>query len=283
MHMSLTSREQDLDATPTHQRLLSNLGILAKSQTHSDALHTLLKKDNNHDHRAPANPNAMIRRASPDMTLTPAQRKRAQREDSRQEDKQLRRMSEARANGGITDEDDEEIGQDGHPTSSGSSLSKSMHKGSFQRLRVGVQALMKAQSSDHTDGFATRYGMPTAHVTHVAGRTAVVKPTIAALSKSIETTRQRLDQILGVTPMQNLNKKIVATSEKLAKSLPTGPVRGLRMAAPQYSVPQVEAAAGAALSHNVLTGEQAQTIANCLTLGGVGAVPSELMAKLRGE
>jgi hypothetical protein len=78
-------------------------------------------------------------------------------------------------------------------------------------------------------------------------------------------------------------KRIVGAHETLAKSLPTGPVRGLRMAAPQYTTPQVEAAAGAALAHGAIDAQSAQVIANSLALGGVGAVPSALMAKLRGE
>jgi hypothetical protein len=48
-------------------------------------------------------------------------------------------------------------------------------------------------------------------------------------------------------------------------------------------VPQVEAAAGAALAHGAIDAQSAQVIANSLALGGVGAVPSALMAKLRGE
>ena len=67
------------------------------------------------------------------------------------------------------------------------------------------------------------------------------------------------------------------TYQQLAKSL------GLRMAPPQYTVPQVEAAAGAALAHGAIDAQSAQVIANSLALGGVGAVPSALMAKLRGE
>jgi hypothetical protein len=78
-------------------------------------------------------------------------------------------------------------------------------------------------------------------------------------------------------------KRVVGAHETLAKSLPNGPVRGLRMAAPQYSAPQVEAAAGAALAHGAIDAQSAQLIANSLALGGVGAVPSALMAKLRGE
>ncbi|CAB3783428.1 hypothetical protein [Pararobbsia alpina] len=44
-------------------------------------------------------------------------------------------------------------------------------------------------------------------------------------------------------------KRLVGAPETIAKSLPTGPVRGLRMAAPQYSSEHVEGAAQAALAH----------------------------------
>jgi len=81
--------------------------------------------------------------------------------------------------------------------------------------------------------------------------------------------------------MSNILKKCIADLEKSLGS--GGPVRGLRMAAPQYTVPQVEAAAGAALAHGAINAQSAQVIANSLALGGVGAVPSALMAKLRGE
>lgn len=291
MHSLLTGREQELAAAPKHQAPLKNLGIgpLLKSQTHAAALHESLHRGSNHHthSNAPRDPKGFIRRASPDMTLTPAQRQRAQREESRHEAEQLRRMSEARTNGGITD-DEEEIGPDGYPVSSGSSLSKSMHKGSFQRLRTSLNTFMKARSSDHADDFTTRYGMPAAHVAHVAGRTAVVKPTIAALSKSIEATRQRVQTTLGVSPMRNLNQKMQSIArklgnEQLAKSISGGNLGGLRSAMPRYTAPQVEAAAGAALAHGAIDAQSAQVIANSLALGGVGAVPSALMAKLRGE
>jgi hypothetical protein len=78
-------------------------------------------------------------------------------------------------------------------------------------------------------------------------------------------------------------KRVVGAHETLAKSLPAGPVRGLRMAAPQYSAEHVEYAAQAALAHGAIDAQSAQVIANSLALGGVGAVPSALMAKLRGE
>ncbi|PNE56298.1 hypothetical protein A8H39_10835 [Paraburkholderia fungorum] len=207
-------------------------------------------------------------------------------------------MSEARTNGGVNDEDYEEIGADGVPVTRGSKRAT----GSFEKLRKAlnaraidtVETLMKSlqtmYSPRRTDpsvsdafSFEERFGKGFTHTARVVSRPAAAKPTIAALSKSIETVRERLDKILGVTPLQKLNRKIVATSEKLAKSLPAGPVHGLRMAVPQYTVPQVEAAAGAALAHGAIDAQSAQVIANSLALGGVGAVPGALMAKLRGE
>jgi hypothetical protein len=281
MHPSLTSREQDLAALPKHQRLLSNLGILAKSQTHAAALHENLRRgSNDHAHsKAPSDPKGFIRRASPDMTLTPAQRQGAQREESRQEAEQLRRMSEARANGGIEDEDDEEIGPEGYPVSSGSSLSKSVHKGSFQQLRAGLHSyLAKSQPVEYGE----------AQFIADLRRGPVVKaPT--GLAKSIEKARTTTKKSLGVSTMSTVNTKMQSIArtlgnDQLAKSIGTGgPVRGLRMAAPQYSTEHVEFAAQAALAHGAIDAQSAQVIANSLALGGVDAVPRELMAKLRGE
>ena len=112
MHPSLTSREQDLAAMPKHQALLKNLGIgpLLKSQVHADAFRSLLRQDGNDSHAAPSNPMKMFR--SKDSTLTPSQNaahERLRKQEYRDAEK-LRRMSESRANGGIsTDEEAERI------------------------------------------------------------------------------------------------------------------------------------------------------------------------------
>ncbi|MGF6880376.1 hypothetical protein [Paraburkholderia sp. MM5477-R1] len=292
------------ESSPSHLRLMAQLGNdvqeqMGKSQTHASLLHSTLRNaGNTHaSSHAPANPQRVIQRSAVSdidreaerkygERMRALQRQRANRGDSRQDAEQLHRMSKARANGGVVSEEDDEEMVDGAPVSP-CSLSKSMHVGAFSRLRAGLHSFMKAQSSDHTDDFATRYGMPTAHVAHVAEpvhvqRSAVAKPTIAALTKSIEATRQRVEKTLGISPMRRVAKEI-ATTAPLAKSLPTGPVRGLRMAAPQYSAEHVEGAAQMALAHGAIDAQSAQMIANSLALGGVGAVPSALMAKLRGE
>lgn len=281
------------ESSGTHRRLMAQLGLMTKSQSHAQTLAASLKAGGNDSHAVPCDPKGFVRKASPDALLTPTQRAAdAAREKAAEAEYERRRKAmQAGTNGSVvSDEDDEEEDEemvDGVPMS-GSSLSKSMHKGSFQRLRTSLHTFMKAQSSDHTDDFATRYGMPTAHVTQVAGRSAVAKPTIVALTKSIEATRQRVQTTLGVSPMRNLNQKMQSIArrlgnEQLAKSMGGGNLGGLRSAAPQYSVPQVEAAAGAALAHGAIDAQSAQVIANSLALGGIGAVPSALMAKLRGE
>ncbi|CAD6514118.1 hypothetical protein LMG28727_00844 [Paraburkholderia kirstenboschensis] len=308
------------ESSPSHLRLMAQLGYdaqeqMGKSQAHASLLHsTLGNSGNTHAaSHAPANPQRVIQRSAVSdidreaerkygERMTALQRQRAKRGDSRQEAEQLRRMSEARTNGGINDEDDEEIGADGVPVTRG----KKRAKGSFERLKKSLAAkatdsvetlmkslrtiygprtsMAKAAGIEHGESFEERYGIGGAHVSHAVGpRTARPAASTASLAKSIETVRERFDKILGVTPMQNLNKKVVATSEKLAKSLPIGPVRGLRMAAPQYSAEHVEGAAQMALAHGAIDAQSAQVIANSLALGGVGAVPSALMAKLRGE
>ncbi|CAE6866189.1 hypothetical protein R75465_07973 [Paraburkholderia aspalathi] len=295
MHPSLTSREHDLAALPKHQRLLSNLGILAKSEAHASLLHSTLRTAGN-AHAAshePANPQRAIQRsATSDIDreaerkygerMTALQRQRAKRGDSRQDAEHLRRMSEARANGGINDKDDIEEG-------SGSSLSKSLTPGAFQRLRVGLHRHMaKALAlQDHTDDFATRYGIGSAHVAADAGRAPVVKT--APISKTIQAAGQRLAKALGVSPVKQLNQKMASIArslgnEQLAKSIGIGgAVRGLRMAAPKYSAAQIEHASMAALQAGVLDGETASVVANLLAMGGAAAIPNAVIRLLEGQ
>lgn len=71
--------------------------------------------------------------------------------------------------------------------------------------------------------------------------------------------------------------RVDGAEEVLVKS------HGLRSAAPKYTAPQIEAAAGAALSAGAIDPESANTIANCLALGGAQAVPQSLIAMLEGQ
>jgi hypothetical protein len=178
----------------------SNHGEMIKSQAHHDALQVHLRRDNNEDHRAPNDPAGAIRRASPDALLAPAQRVRAEVERKRQERERAARS--ARNDAGDTDdeeEDDELI--DGVPHS-GASLSKSIAKGAFQRMRRGLHAHMaKSIAAVEVAGesFEQRYGTGinrTAHAiepVRVAAVRAVSKPVtmqgvmqrMAALAKSL--------------------------------------------------------------------------------------------------
>jgi hypothetical protein len=76
-------------------------------------------------------------------------------------------------------------------------------------------------------------------------------------------------------------RQLVGTEEVLAKS--TALVRGLRMAAPQYTEAQVAAAAGAAMNAGVLSPEVCQHVSSALALGGVAAVPQSIMDVLAGK
>ncbi|MFM0451680.1 hypothetical protein PQR21_14935 [Paraburkholderia nemoris] len=265
------------ESSGTHQRLMAQLGM-AKSQAHADALQTHLRRSGNaHDSDPGENVGRQNANSSKDELLTRADTE-AERKTALERQPAAR---SARSDAG-NDEDDEEM-IDGVPVSP-CSLSKSLHAGAFSRLRLGLHSFMKAQSSDHTDDFATRYGMPAAHV---AGRTAVVKTT-PAISKSIQTAAANVAKTLGVSPMKSLNQKMATIAgnlgkQQLAKSISGGNTGGMRSAMPRYTAPQVEAAAGAALAHGAIDAQSAQMIANSLALGGVGAVPRELMAKLRGE
>ena len=270
------------ESSGTRQRLMARLGMV-KSHAHADALQTHLRRSGNaHDSDPGENVGRQIANSSKDELLTradtEAERGYAERKTALQRQPAAR---SARSDAG-DDEDDEEM-IDGVPVSP-CSLSKSLHAGAFSRLRLGLHSFMKAQSSDHTDDFGTRYGMQAAHV---AGRTAVVKTT-PAISKSIQTAAANVAKTLGVSPMKSLNQKMAAIAgnlgnQQLAKSISGCNTGGMRSAMPRYTAPQVEAAAGAALAHGAIDAQSAQVIANSLALGGVGAVPRELMAKLRGE
>ena len=287
MHPLLTSRQQDLDATPTHRALLSNLGILAKSQSHAAALAASLKTNRNDDHSAPLDLKGFVKKASPDLLLSARQRAADEAHDKAAElayEKRRKALLASRSNNadddlGVNPKDEED---DDMEEGSGSSLSKSLTPGAFSKLRLGLLQFIKDQYSDHTQSFEERYGAPA----HVVGLTPVVKPT--PISKSIQAASERVAKTLGVSPMKSLNQKMAAIAGKLgnqqlAKSISGGNVGGLRSAMPRYTVPQVEAAASAALAHGAIDAQSAQVIANSLALGGVGAVPRELMAALRGE
>jgi hypothetical protein len=287
------------ETSPSHLRLMAQLGYdvqaqMGKSQAHASLLHSTLRTAGNTHaaSHAPANPQRVIQRsAASDIDrgaerkygerMTALQRQRAKRVDSRQEAEQLRRISEARVNGGVVSEEDDEEMVDGAPVSP-CSLSKSLHVGAFSRLRAGLHSFMKAQSSDHTDDFATRYGMPAAHVAHVAGRPAVAKPNIAALTKSIEARRQRVEKTLGFSPMRHVAKKI-ATTATLAKAVSaTGSMRGATERA-LPSAEQVQGAAQMALVHGALTPAQCSVLDTQLALGGPAAVPMDIMNILAGR
>ena len=80
-----------------------------------------------------------------------------------------------------------------------------------------------------------------------------------------------------------MSKVLKVVSASMSKSLPTGPVRGLRGPAPKYSVAQVEAGASAALAHGAIDARVATAISASLAMGGVAAIPSNIMAILEGR
>jgi hypothetical protein len=211
MHPSLTSREEDLAAAPKHQALLTNLGVgpLLKSQTHAAALHQSLRSGSNDHARnsAPSDPKGFIRRASPDMTLTTEQRQRARREESRQDADQLRRMSEARSNGGINDEAEtaymRKLAERGR-----ANRGKSGSRGAFDKLRAkvrehlaGSEPMTKAQPVEHNQSFESRYGcaayvtepvtIQRATVAKIAAP-AAARHSIASIRKSIADVAKSL-------------------------------------------------------------------------------------------
>lgn len=78
-------------------------------------------------------------------------------------------------------------------------------------------------------------------------------------------------------------KRIVGAHETLAKSLHTGPVLGLRSAAPRYTAPQIKQASIAAMRAGVLDSETAGVLSNLLAMGGAEAVPSAVIRLLEGR
>lgn len=311
------------EASGTHQRLLAQLGIgtMSKSQGHADMradnLHAHLSKDGNRDDqaKAPSNPGGVIRRSSPDVTLTAAQRAHAERaQKSNEREYERRRRAVASGTNGDRnpedDLDDNELDENG--LMAGSSLTKSQTPGSFERLRrrfqagashvmnkslrVGsdeqiaaatFEALMKSLHGDGGKSQQGSYG--TEEFMRDLQRAPAIKPATTALSKSIDAARSSVSKTLGVSPMKSLNQKMAAIAnklgnEQLAKSIGTGgPVRGLRMSTPRYSADQIEQASIAAMRAGVLDGETAGVIGNLLALGGAAAVPSAIIRLLEGQ
>ena len=274
-HPLLTSREQDMAASKTHQALMNALGTpLLKSQVHHDALQVHLRRDNNQDHRAPANPAETIRRSSPDVLLTPLQRAKADIERRRKERAQAARRTDA------GDTDDEEIGEDGHPVSKqGCSLSKSLKVGAFERLRTGLKKhqaeMLKSIAAVDIAGesFEQRYGVAAhAHVAHaiepvrVATVRAVAKPvTMAGVTKRMAT----LAKSLGNT---ELAKSLEAGTNSESATL-TGGSAMRRQSLPvsnkpkQITAAQVEAACMKGLASGAISGGEAAHICTALTMG----------------
>jgi len=246
--MSLfTSREDDMLMSGTHVALLSNLGILAKSQAHASLLHSTLRTAGNTHvaSHAPANPHRVIQRSAVSdidreaerkygERMTALQRKRAKRGDSRQEAEHLKRMSQARANGGIEGEDEDDVMIDGVPYS-GSSLSKSLTPGAFAALRLKVfqgQRLLKSQAvgTEHGESFEERYGIP-AHAT--VAQAVGVKTIRAAVkpAKPVNTIAQGFARINGLLKSMGLEAGYGTDSATLTggsairkQSLPAKPV-----------------------------------------------------------
>ncbi len=78
-------------------------------------------------------------------------------------------------------------------------------------------------------------------------------------------------------------KRIVGAHETLAKSIPTGPVRGLRMAAPRYSADQIEQATIAAMHAGVVDPETAGVLSTLLSTAGPAGIPSAVIRLLEGN
>ncbi|CAB3783433.1 hypothetical protein [Pararobbsia alpina] len=331
MHPLLTSRQQDLDAMPAHQALLSNFGILAKSQAHASLLHSTLRaSSNDHAHgKAPANVHSVIARSAASDIDREAERKygerktalvrqRAKRGGSRQEDEQLRRMSEARTNGGINRGASEEIGANGEPVTRGGNA------GCFTNLHAKVKAAMNGVAGTADDimaalqslgkrtsgaarakaiaavdasgeGFEERDGIP-AHATTAKAvgvvratvkPTAPAKPTLATIRKSLGKTAS-LMRSMGLDVSYDSDSVTLTGGDAMRKqSLDKSRIFGTTVGGDavgqpkRYTAEQIERAASAALAAGKLTGAQANSIATYIAMGSMP--PPDLLACLTGE
>jgi hypothetical protein len=318
MHPLHTSREQDLAASPKHQALLKNLSILAKSQAHASLLASTIRQgSNDHAHaKAPANVHSVIARSAVSdidreaerkygERMTALQRQRAKRGGGHQEAEQLRRMSEARTNGGINDEDDEKIGADRVPVTRGTKCAK----GSFDRLKkslagkVGdsIETVMKALQSTYAphvsvakalaeqdasgEGFE-RYGdgftpSGVAHAVAVKAIRATVKPSTPA-KPTLATIRKSLDKAaslmksMGLEVSYDSNSATLTGGDAIRKQSMAGAKRK-----PKYSADQILKAASAALHAGAISGADAQAIQHQVNLRGT--CDEALLKKLCGE
>jgi hypothetical protein len=265
-----------------HVALLAQLGLrggsnhaeMLKSQAHHDALHAHLRRDGNDSHVAPANPAETIRRSSPDVLLTPLQRAKAEIERKRQERERAARGARSDAGDSDDDEDDETM-IDGEPHS-GSSLSKSFHKGAFQRMRRGLHAHM-AKSLAAVDiageSFEQRYGAGihrTAHVVEpvrVAKVRAVAKPvTMSSVTKRMAALAKSLG---NVTLAKSLEAGTNSDSATLAggSALRVQSLQGAPKKPKQITAAQVEAACMKGLQSGAISGGEAAHICTALTMG----------------
>jgi hypothetical protein len=99
--MSLfTSREDDMLMSGNHVALLSNLGILAKSQAHASLLHSTLRTaGNTHaQSRAPANVHSMIERIAASGLDREAERKFGERKKALERQREKRAQSDKGGN-----------------------------------------------------------------------------------------------------------------------------------------------------------------------------------------
>jgi len=313
MHPSLTSREQDLAAMPKHQALLKNLGIgpLLKSQVHADAFRSLLRQDGNDSHAAPSNPMKMFR--SKDSTLTPSQNaahERLRKQEYRDAEK-LRRMSESRANGGISTDEEAERGYTERKTALERKQAASAHAnrggngGAFSRLKKTLQehlstqggaSMAKAVGHEHGQSFEERYGTRAEPIQRA--RVASVAAPKQTASQSLQKAMGRVQGLLKsmdiapagsssleagyATDSADLTGGSALRRQSLDKSRVFGTtVAGDAVAAPKLTPAMIERAASKALAAGQITGAEANQIATYCAMDAI--CPEPLLKRLRGE
>ncbi|WP_321853197.1 hypothetical protein [Paraburkholderia tropica] len=230
--------------------------------------------------KPPANPVQHIRRGSSDLTLPSTERARARTEAT---DRDLRdsvagkqRIDDA----GVPDDDEYEDENDEVQTrgGQGSSLSKSMHRGSFQRIRNEVnQHIAKQGTGEYmqSEEFDQRALMAELKIA------PIVKANTTSLRKSMAKVANALG---NATLAKSLEAGCASNSATLTgdSAVRRQSLAGTKSAPKPrvYSPAEVSLAAQNALAYGQITVEQAGRIQSELDL--TGACSPESLALLRG-
>lgn len=305
----VTSRKQDLAAIPRHSALLSNLGILHKSNSadlHSAALHASLRagKNTHGTEGVPANPKATTSRStgSAETGVSEPARRRAEEQDRADEAAYERRRRAKLGNANNSDGQ----GYDDPIDDEDDTLAKAQRAyarrqpnfGAFIKLKLSLHETMaKAVGTEHGQSFEERYGVA-AHVAATPApvrakaasigkpaATKTVAPSIASIRKSLAGSARALGNTALAKSLEagtgtdsaTLTGGSAMRKQSLSKRVASTTVGG----DPQPTADQILKAASAALYAGQITGRDAADIERHVNT--TGKCPEPLLKKLRGE